>query len=599
MDRIERLLRLGYLPSQLPPAFRTSDVAAHHAALYAAWIALSPTTKTAKARKSRSELFSVARPGHQRRATSLPNPIAQTYLSKAIIDNWASVIGHFRRSKLSASHPRFRRDSSRAASLPAMQTLYERRLLQGAGYRFVLRSDISRFFPTIYTHSIPWALHGKAIAKKNRSITPKFFGNLLDQAVRQGQDEQTFGLPIGPDTSHIIAECIATSIDVELTKKLRARPVGFRYVDDYYLFFESHDSAQKALAHLIRCLKDFELQINFEKTKVCRIEELEEDSWTHALRSFDIASTGQRQRSDINHFFELARDLAKRHASDGVMVYALRRVGSVILRKENWDPFEAQLCITAAAHPVTLQAVTRLFSTYSGLGYPIGKQRLSRLVNSLIDEHAPLEHHSEVAWCLWLCKELSLTLTSANVDLVAAMNSSVCGLILLDLASAGSLPKAPPPARFKPLEDPNALWDDLWMLSYEAGVRGWGGLSDVHIKADPHFEEMRKRNVRFYDPAASIAPLFTPKPNALKQYNFKTIAELLELDDLDEVFEYDDEEDMYGSPFDEPDDELSDEPDDELSDEPDDELFDEPDDELFDEPDDEPFDEVLLEDDDL
>gem|GEM_PF-4260015 len=110
---------------------------------------------------------------------------------------------------------------------------------------------------------------------------------------------------------------------------------------------------------------------------------------------------------------------------------------------------------------------------------------------------------------------------------------------------------------------------------------------------------MRKRNVRFYDPAASIAPLFTPKPNALKQHNFKTIAELLELDDLDDVFEYDDEEDMYGSPFDEPDDELFDEPDDELFDEPDDELFDEPDDELFDEPDDEPFDEVLLEDDDL
>lgn len=570
MDRIERLLRLGYLPSQLPPAFRTSDVAIHHADLYAAWIALPPISKIAKARKSKSELFSVARAGHQRRATSLPNPIAQTYLSKAIVDNWASLIGHFRRSKFSASHPRFRRDSSRAASLPSMQTLYERRLLQGAGYRFVLRTDISRFFPTIYTHSIPWALHGKAQAKKNRSITPKFFGNLLDQAVRQGQDEQTFGLPIGPDTSHIIAECIATSIDVELTKKLRVRPIGFRYVDDYYLFFESYDSAQKALAHLVRCLKDFELQINFEKTKVCRIEELEEDSWTHALRSFEIASTGQRQRSDINHFFELARDLAKRHVSDGVMVYALRRIGSVIIRKENWDSFEAQLCITAAAHPVTLQAITRISSTYSGLGFPIGKQRLSRLVNSLIEEHAPLEHHSEVAWCLWLCKELSLALTSVNVDLVTAMNSSVCGLILLDLAAIGSLPKAPTTARFKPLENTDALWDDLWMLSYEAGVRGWGGLSEVHVKADPHFEEMRKRNVRFYDPDASITPLFTPKPNALKQHNFKTIAELLELEDLDDVFEHDDEEDMYGSPLEEPDDDPLEEPDDDLFEELDD-----------------------------
>jgi hypothetical protein len=398
-------------------------------------------------------------------------------------------------------------------------------------------------------------LHGKAIAKKNRTITPKYFGNLLDLVVRQCQDEQTFGLPIGPDTSHIIAECIATAIDVELGKRLRAAPAGFRYVDDYYLFFESYSAAESALAQLVRCLKDFELQINFDKTKVCKIEELDEDAWTHKLRSFPIAHAGQKQRSDFNHYFELARELARNHRDDSVMVYALRRASSVIVRKENWPAFEAQLCLAAAAYPVALQTIARLLSTYSGIGYAIDKHRLSRLVNALTQEHAPLEHHSEVAWCLWMCKELGLTLVPQSVDLVAEMNSSICTLILLDLAAAGRLSKAPAPTRWRQFERADALWEDLWMLSYEAGVRGWGGMSDTHIKANVHFEELRKLNVRFYNDTATLTPLFALKADALQKHNAQTVEELLEIDDLDDVFDYEDDEDIYGSPIEDEDDE--------------------------------------------
>lgn len=551
MDRVERLLRSGYLPSQLPPPFTTADLASNQQALLAAWDTLSPArgAKVPKSPATKAEVFSVARAGHQRRATGIPNPVAQTYLCRAVVANWAAIVRHFRRSKISASHPRFRRDSTRAAVLPSMQTLYERRLLQGAGYRYVLRTDISRFFPTVYTHSIPWALHGKAIAKRNRTVTPKYFGNLLDLAIRQCQDEQTFGLPIGPDTSHIIAECIATAIDIELGKKLRLTPAGFRYVDDYYIFFESYAAAESALAQLIRCLKEFELQINFDKTRICKTEELNEDAWTHKLRSFSIAHGGQKQRSDFNHYFELARELARSHRDESVMLYALRRAGSVIVRKENWSAFEAQLCLAATAHPVTLQTIARLFSTYSGIDYPIDQRRLSRLINTLVQEHAPLEHHSEVSWCLWMCKELGPTLSPQSIDLVAEMNSSVCSLILLDLSAAGRLTKPLALTRWRSFERSDALWEDLWMLSYEAGVRGWGGMSDAHIRANPHFDELRKLNIRFYNDAATVTPLFAPKADALQKHNAQSVADLLKIDDLDDVFDYEDDDDIYGSPI--------------------------------------------------
>ena len=314
MDRVHRLLDVGYFPSQLPPPFTTSDLAAGHVGFYSKWFALQPVpakgTKTPKAKSSKQELFSVARAGHRRRVTSLTNPIAQTYLASHIGQHWGELLRHFRHSRISASHPRFLADGKRAANIVPMQALYEKKVLRAAGYRYMLRSDISRFFPTIYTHSVPWALHGKATAKKSRSPT-KHFGNLLDTALRQGQDEQTFGLPIGPDTSHIIAEAVATAVDLELKKRLKAFPAGFRYVDDYYLFFSSVTEAETALAALVKALKDFELQVNFDKTEICPVISITDDFWTHQIRNADISDRGPEQVGAINHFFELAKEPAR------------------------------------------------------------------------------------------------------------------------------------------------------------------------------------------------------------------------------------------------------------------------------------------------
>lgn len=567
MDRTERLLAIGYLPSQLPPSFVTRDLATQHAAFYAAWLALQDLPKKGvalvpKAPSSKAELFSVARVGHQRRSTSLPNPVAQTYLATHVSAHWGEFVAHYRMSRLSASHPRFLRYGSRAASIPSMQLLYDRKVAISAGYRFMLRTDLSRFFPTIYTHSVPWAFHTKSIAKKYKNPTPKYFGNLLDLALRQAQDGQTIGIPIGPDTSHMIAEAIATSVDLELKKRLKGWPAGFRYVDDYYLFFATLKGAEAALAALVRALKEFELQINFEKTFTCSVIEISDDFWTHQLRNFNIASSRRRQASDINHFFELAKDLARKNADESVMVYAMKRVSSTIVRKECWDSFEAHVCHVALAYSNTLQTIARLLSTYARVGYPLNRTRLARFVNAVIEDHAPLGHHSEVAWCLWMCKDLGLSLNHSNVDRISEMHSSVCALLLLDLSHAGSLPKAPKMSYWQTFETPDALHGELWLLSYEAGMRGWGGFSDAHIRADPHFEILRFANTHFYDVAASVTPMFHVKAAALKTHNVESESAFFDLEgieDFDDFVEYEEGDGGYEGVV-IPDDEAKDDP---------------------------------------
>lgn len=100
MDRIERLLHFGYLPSQLPRPFTTAGLGANYQKIIAVWDTLSPASggKIPKSPPTKAEVFSVARAGHKRRATSIPNPVAQAYLRRAVVSNWASIIRYFRRA---------------------------------------------------------------------------------------------------------------------------------------------------------------------------------------------------------------------------------------------------------------------------------------------------------------------------------------------------------------------------------------------------------------------------------------------------------------------------------------------------------------------
>lgn len=541
MDRAKRLLAKGYFPSQLPPCFTTKDLGDHHEDLYNEWNKLQ-----AKAPSSKPELFSVARVGHKRRVTSLTNPIAQTFLAVHIAQNWGGIVAHYRQSRLSSSHPRFLPNGERAITISSMQLLYERKVLRAAGYRYMLRTDISRFFPTIYTHSVPWAVHGKAVAKRNRKITPKYFGNLLDLSLRQCQDEQTFGLPIGPDTSHIIAESIATSVDVEMKKRLKYLPAGFRYVDDYYMFFATAAEADAALAALIRALKEFELQINFEKTLTCPVIEISDDYWTHQLRSFEIAQSGRKQASDIHHFFELSKELAKRNSDESVMAYALKKASSVLIKKENWKHFEAHLCQVTLAYPNTLQIAARIFSTYAGAGYKIGVEKISRVLNAVIEDHSQLGHHSEVVWALWMCKELEIKISDTNIERISDMHSSVCALILLDLHQQGKLIKPPKMTYWNQAENADALYSDLWLLSYEAAVRLWGGFKDAHVAGHNYFSLMQDRAIRFYDENAKTPPIFHIKKDVLAERDLEE-SEIYDLEDVDDLIEFDDYEVGYGT----------------------------------------------------
>jgi len=140
-------------------------------------------------------------------------------------------------------------------------------------YNHLTVTDIKNFYPTIYTHSIAWAFHGKLKMKKceNRKEY-KFLGNKLDKLFQNSRDGQTNGIPVGSIVSDIVAETLLTNVDNELSEiikkdKLFKQVLITRYRDDYRILSKTEDQGRKILQYLNKILKkEYDLDINSDKT---------------------------------------------------------------------------------------------------------------------------------------------------------------------------------------------------------------------------------------------------------------------------------------------------------------------------------------------
>lgn len=542
MGVLEDLLARGHLPIQLPPGFSSQTFSLELSKFQAAWHAGQPPATLA-------EKFSVPRSSFYRRSTAIVNPIGFYVLARAIADHWPEIEQHYAKSTLSRSVPSFGQSSLRAIQLRKFSELHEEKITNSAGFRFTLVTDISSFFSTIYTHTITWALHGKSVGKakkkdkeKKSTKTPPLLGEILDQCCMSLQDRQTIGLPIGPDTSHIVAEIIAAAIDEKLKEQSGSSfPAGFRYVDDFFLFFNKREESEKALAAVTKAVGYFELQLNPAKTRIIEVRELVEESWKYSLKSLRISSTKKQQRDDLHHYFETMFSLEKQYRDESLVKYGLKQLSSKIVKKSNWSVLEAYLLECGYGFPNTIQVIARYLITYHHHGYGLNLAAVNRFCNNLIRIAAGSDHHGEVAWLLWICKELALPIENDLPMEIQNMGSSVCTLILLDMRQAGLAVGAIDTAALGVFAAQDALRGPPWLLAYEAGRRQWLENADSSfIAKHAYFGPLLSAGVFFYNESTKLTPMFdfkSPAPDPGFDFDSdQEIGDEFEFDDLDEEY---------------------------------------------------------------
>lgn len=540
IQRLKLLLANGFFPAQVPTCFTSEKFAANATALGKEWRVINQYRCKEECAYER---YSVARVGHNRRPICIPNPVAQYFLADCIGSNWGQIKRKFSKSKISLSIPSLGTEKGRAISITPIKDLNEKRLLQSIQYRYCLTTDVSQFFPSIYTHAISWAYEGKTVAKlKSNRNNKSLLGPKLDELCRYTQLNQTIGIPIGPDTSHILSELVGAAIDLEINKAIGYWPQGFRHVDDFCFYFHTENEALRALTAISNALDTYELKINIQKTKITPIERGASDSWTHHFDSFSFSVQRHTQRKDIHRFFDFAFSLAKSNEDENVVQYALRRIETEIIKSANWDVFEAYLLRCMDFYPNTIPECALIISTYIQ-HIPSVVEKSQNLwavyLTSRIAEHAPLAHHSEVAWLLWLALHLKVKIGREAVNQIEQMKSSVCLLIALALESQNLLARKLSRKLLPKISSNADLYGEHWMFFYEAAVKGWLPTFLPIIQSDPYFSKLAQKNIEFIDIDLMPAPIFKKKTTAPEDDSFDSD------DDVYHWFEFRESDENY------------------------------------------------------
>tara|TARA_R110002020_G_scaffold93724_2_gene225906 strand:+ start:14321 stop:16174 length:1854 start_codon:yes stop_codon:yes gene_type:complete len=142
-------------------------------------------------------------------------------------------------------------------------------LLSERDFRSLTKLDVSGCFDSIYTHSLAWAVYGKDFAKQNLKTILGSFAGKFDALMQKLNHNETNGILIGPEVSRIFAEIILQAVDTEIAAKLHKKGYThgvdfkiYRYVDDYFIFYNSDEVCYQIKMTLQESLKMYKLSLN-------------------------------------------------------------------------------------------------------------------------------------------------------------------------------------------------------------------------------------------------------------------------------------------------------------------------------------------------
>lgn len=262
-------------------------------------------------------------------------------------------------------------------------------------YSYLINTDITDCYGSLYTHSIPWALMKKKNAKNERK---KGLGNTIDKIIRSMNNGQTNGIPAGSVLMDFIAEIVLGYIDTQLVKKIIGdKTYGktkidykiIRYRDDYKIFVHNPTDGERILKNLSEVLIDFGFKLNNQKTF---IEDsvingaIKKDKLDIILSPFDHQQNLQNQLIFIYNF-------GRKHVNSGQMIKLLSDYRKKLKKwkakiKNNEGLIDSLISIsvniayeTPKAYPVCFGIISELIDKYDGKKIEKAKEVIKKVRN--------------------------------------------------------------------------------------------------------------------------------------------------------------------------------------------------------------------------
>lgn len=476
----ENLLFRGYLPENLPPAFFSSDLADYlvgHAG--DDWWSQSKSPV-------RPATYNASKRGITRRVFSVVHPTTMRDSAKFVAERWDAMNHFFEQTDMSLSVPKEAVDGDRAIEINTHSFVEGERISRLSQFRFIAKTDISRFYHSIYTHSLPWAFHGKSSSKNDRKEgSKKIYFNRADHILRCGQDGQTVGIPVGPDTSRVFAEVIATAIDQEFMNRCDVKDlVVMRHVDDVWIGAHTFSEAERALWRYREAMREFELDINESKTKTYSSDFRFTDAWptelsTQLENSLDSgrSQSSERLRAALEHAFSLTVSTG----DDAILKFVIRYLDRHGSGWDNWSIAEPFLkrCVVHFGH--TVDYVARVIVWRELAKGDLDKPTWSRILASTIDTHGRIGNDSEVCWATYAMGRIGSNISQEAAENIVRNCGALSLLALLNCADKGLADKSVFDVAFTRMSLESAS-GAFWPALLEWKSRQWPGHEKLDLR---------------------------------------------------------------------------------------------------------------------
>lgn len=524
MKTHQALLAKGYFPKELPPVFTTQDFGKNVDDILHDWEKAGVFQKsevpgrlpgnkkrsgayTYKLGDAEAERLSKPKRGYERREIHITHPLPQALLAREIGVHWRSIQRWLSRQTYSVDEIRVGNDYERAIKGINFALHEAKKSYLQATSDWVVTTDITRFYPSIYTHSIAWAAYGKERVKRNLNAYKGSLADRLDLLVRSCNRNQTVGIPVGPETSRIIAETISARIDRGYAARFPDSDEDNidRLQDDWMIGIGTLEGAETVLSAISGLYREYGLDINGSKTSIDRIVGERESAWISEMKAFLSHRSGSLAGTRLREFLELTLILQSQNPTASVVSYALSVVEGVVIEPADIPVVESFLIKAAVVAPGSMGRICRVVLDVQNRTNGLSAKRIGLRFINLVKVALEKGHHYEAIWLLYTLRGLKRPVDIRSLkELIADVESAAIALILLDMRSKRlCIGKLPTQVWEGKISEDSVKSDWTWLLAYEAYRHGWM-VDHNTLMNKPIFKAMSSRNVVFYDPKRNI-----------------------------------------------------------------------------------------------
>lgn len=491
MFDLEKLLKNEYFPLELPQCFNTLKISKYSKKI-SGWV------NSSNIKNSIPFTFSGFKNINARRKFSIPNPYHYVKAIECIVNNSNEIFKILNKSNISLSAPIDGKISDNQPYCKKTYSVSETRkeiekLYQDNTYQIKL--DISAFFDSIYTHSIPWAMHTKQTAKKSKGKAG-LTGDKIDYCMQAMNYSQTHGILVGNAVSRIVSEIILCTVDYKIQvnfKNIKCK----RFVDDYYIFVKNAYEIQNIISFIRTELGKYELLLNENKISVMESPFSYGKVWVEELKLYI--------HLDKELFLNKTINLFNKYNDISILKYGITVISFYSFAKTDWNVIESKIINLWTRFPSLSYLIINVFLSNKNL---LRKNNIKNAIYTILEKNIELNNHEEVMWTIWIAKIFEIKINSSHLINIIQSKNCIAIILILDIISDSKYVKSKGliAAVNEMLDfldnEPDVLWSQYWILAYEIDFNNWAqgyGRKFEYARNDDFFKKLVVNKINFYD----------------------------------------------------------------------------------------------------